>query len=771
MNRNIHDIIKQMTLEEKASLCSGLNMWQTKAVERLGIPSIVLTDGPHGLRKQSDPADMSSKTVPSTCFPSGAALASSWDRQLIEEVGQALGEECQAESVHIILGPAVNIKRSPLCGRNFEYFSEDPYLSSELGTHHVLGVQGQGVGTSVKHFAANNQETLRNSINAVVDERTLNEIYLRSFEGPIIDAKAWTVMCAYNLVNGDFCSENPYLLTEVLKERWNHEGFVMTDWGAINERVKGLKAGLELEMPYSGPDRDQMIVDAVRSGDLEESVLDDAVERLLKVIFHTIDNRKEGFIYDKEAHHELARRAAGECMVLLKNENALLPLSTKQSVAVIGAFAATPRYQGGGSSHIAPTRLDAALDAISALAEGGVAYAPGYSLTEDVVDEAMIAEAESIAAQQDVAIIFAGLPDAFESEGLDRTHLHMPASQCELIERVAAVQPNTVVVLSNGSPIVMPWLDKVNAVLEGYLGGQATGSAVADLLYGFVNPSGKLAETFPASLEQTPSYLNFPGGKSEVFYGEGIFVGYRYYEAKKEKPLFPFGHGLSYTTFAYEQIHIDKQSMKDTDTVTVTVTVRNTGSRAGKEIVQLYVKPSDSSVVRPVKELKGFAKVSLEAGEATTVSFALDKRSFAYFNTDIHDWFAETGDYEIVVGPSSADTPLSASIRVISTEIPFSKVTRNTKFHELLAIPATTQFAKDAMKDSMASLEHMGAVFAEGMGEEGVGQLLNAMKEWKKYDGIRSLTGMLGSGMTDAQLQQVIERLNETLGLKNDSSK
>lgn len=765
MSRQVKDIMKRMTLEEKASLCSGLNMWQTKAVERVGIPSIVMTDGPHGLRKQANPADMSSKTVPATCFPSGAGLASSWDRELIEEVGAALGEECQAEDVQILLGPAVNIKRSPLCGRNFEYFSEDPYLSSEMGAHHVRGVQGQGVGTSLKHFAANNQETLRNSINAVVDERSLHEIYLRSFEGPIMDGKAWTVMCAYNQVNGEFCSENSQLLTDVLKENWKHEGFVMTDWGAINERVKGLKAGLELEMPYAGPDHDQMIVDAVRSGELDEGVLDQAVERLLTVIFQAYDNKKQGFTYDKEAHHALARRAAAECMVLLKNDGGLLPLDKQQSVAVIGAFAAQPRYQGGGSSHIVPTRMDTALEFMTSMAEGEVAFAPGYRLEEDAIDEALIAEAAKLAAGKDVAVIFAGLPDAFESEGLDRTHLEMPASHRALIERVAAVQPNTVVVLSNGSPVAMPWLPKVKAVLEGYLGGQATGSAAADVLYGHINPSGKLAETFPVSLEQTPSYLNFPGGKKEVFYGEGTFVGYRYYEAKKETPLFPFGHGLSYTTFAYEQIRIDKSSMKDTGTATVTVTVRNTGSRAGKEVVQLYVKHAGSSVVRPVKELKGFAKISLEPGEAAEVSFILDKRSFAYFNTDIHDWFAESGTYDILVGPSSADTPLTAPIDVHSTAVPFTKVTRTTRFHELLAIPATAQLAEQAMNDSMESVKQMGAMFAQSMDDSGLAQLFEAVVEWKKYDGLRSLSGIMGSGITEAELEQLIERLNEALGL------
>lgn len=766
MIRDIQALISQMTLEEKATLCSGLNMWQTKAIERLDIPSIVMTDGPHGLRKQENPADMSSKTVPATCFPSGAGLASSWDRALIEEVGLALGEECQAEDVQIILGPAVNIKRSPLCGRNFEYFSEDPYLSSEMGKHHVQGVQSQGVGTSVKHFAANNQETLRNSINAIVDERTLNELYLTSFEGAVAEADAWTVMCAYNLVNGDFCSENSYLLTDVLKERWGHKGIVMTDWGAINERVIGLKAGLELEMPYTGPEHDQMIIDAVKSGELEESVLDQAVERLLTVIFKGVDMKKKGFRYDKAAHHALARRTAAECAVLLKNEGRLLPLEPKQSIAVIGEFAKRPRYQGGGSSHIAPTQLDAAWDTLIEYT-ANAAYAPGYILQDDQIHEELLKEAVALAAKKDAAIIFAGLPDSFESEGFDRKHMDMPVSQVELIMRVAAVQPNTIVILSNGSPITMPWLPQVKSVLEGYLGGQAAGSAIADVLYGTVNPSGKLAETFPARLEQTPAFMNFPGGKNEVFYGEGIFVGYRYYEAKKEVPLFPFGHGLSYTAFSYDQIQIDKNHMKDTDTATVTVTIRNTGERAGKEVVQLYVKPLDSSVVRPIKELKGFEKVELLPGEAKEVTFTLHKRSFAYYNTEIHDWFAETGAYEILVGSSSAHMPLQATIHVISTGIPFKKITRNTKFFELMAIPETREFAEKAMNDSIESLKHMGAMFAESM-ETGLAELFDAASEWKKYDGLRSLSGMMamGNGMTEAKLQETIDELNKKLGLE-----
>lgn len=764
MTRNIKEIISQMTLEEKASLCSGENMWQTKAIERLGVPSIALTDGPHGLRKQGDVQDMSSDTVPATCFPSGAGLASSWNRDLIEEVGKAMGEECQAEDVQIILGPAVNIKRSPLGGRNFEYFSEDPYLSSEMGTHHVLGVQSEGVGTSVKHFAVNNQEYLRNSIDAIVDQRTLHEIYLRSFEGPITEGEALTVMCAYNQVNGDFCSENDLLLNKVLKEKWGHEGIVMTDWGAINERVKGLAAGLELEMPYNGPEHDQMIVDAVKNGDLDEKVLDDAVERLLKVIFTTYDNRKANFKYSKEDHHQLAGKVAGECLVLLKNENEILPLDKKKSVAVIGEFAVNPRYQGGGSSHISPTLLDKPLDSMKSISEGEITYAPGYSLNEDSNKE-LIAEAVKLAKKKDVAVIFAGLPETYESEGFDRSHLNIPQSHCELIREVSSVQPNTIVVLANGAPVVMPWLDDVQAVLEGYLGGQALGKAIAEALYGEVNPSGKLAETFPVSLEQNPSYLNFPGGKNEVNYGEGIFVGYRYYDSKKEKPLFPFGYGLSYTTFNYEDIKIDKRDIKDTDELKVQVTVRNTGRRAGKEVVQLYISAEDSCVVRPVKELKGFEKIHLEPGESKIVEFTLNKRSFAYFNTEINDWFAETGNYNILIGSSSAEILLKEQIHLTSTQLPFEKITRKTKFYELLSVPETAEFAEKILYESAEGLRKMASELTKNMGNEGVEILFDEVIKLKRYGDLRSLSGFMGNGMKESELTELIESLNKQLNL------
>ncbi|MBD2872993.1 glycoside hydrolase family 3 protein, partial [Paenibacillus arenilitoris] len=496
-----------------------------------------------------------------------AGIACSWDRGLIRKVGVALGEECQAEDVAVLLGPGANIKRSPLCGRNFEYFSEDPYLSSEMAANHIMGVQSQGVGTSLKHFAANNQEHRRMTVDAIVDERTLREIYLASFEGAVKQAQPWTVMCSYNKVNGEYAAENRFLLTEVLKDEWGHVGFVVSDWGAVNERAEGLAAGLELEMPSSDGAGDRKLVEAVKSGRLAENVLDDAVERILTVIFKAVDHKKPNAAYDADAHHRIAREAASESMVLLKNEGGILPLAKEGRIAVIGEFARSPRYQGGGSSHIKPTRIDDIAEEIRLSAGSGavVAYAQGYKADSDEIDETLLQEAADTAASADIAVLFVGLPERYESEGYDRTHLSLPANHLELIERVSAAQRRTVVVLSNGAPVEMPWLGQVQAVLEAYLGGQALGGAIADLLFGDANPCGKLAETFPIQLSDNPSHLNFPGEGDRVEYKEGLFVGYRYYDAKNMKTLFPFGHGLSYTTFEYSSIEVDKREAGDNE--------------------------------------------------------------------------------------------------------------------------------------------------------------------------------------------------------------
>ena len=509
MERNVKKIVSQMTLEEKAGMCSGKDFWHLKSVERLGIPEVMVSDGPHGLRKQAENTDHLgiNESIKAVCFPTACATACSFDRDLLEEMGSALGKECQAENVSVLLGPAVNIKRSPLCGRNFEYFSEDPYLAGQMAKAHIQGVQKEGVGTSIKHFAANNQEYHRMSASSEVDERTLREIYLAAFETPIKEAKPKTVMCSYNQINGVFASEDPWLLDEVLRKEWGYEGYVMSDWGAVNERVPGLKAGLELEMPASGGEPDRQIVEAVKNGTLKEEILDRAVERILNVIFDYVDHKKDE-VFDMEKDHALAEKVETESMVLLKNEG-ILPLKKGSRVAFIGAFAKNPRYQGGGSSPINSFRVTGALEAAEGMAD--ITYAEGYGLEKDEIDEALVTEAVKAAKEAEVAVIFAGLPDAFESEGYDRVHMKMPNCQNHLIQEVCKVQPNVVVVLHNGSPVEMPWADEVKGILEAYLGGQAVGAAEAKILFGDANPCGKLAETIPYKLSDNPSYLNFPG--------------------------------------------------------------------------------------------------------------------------------------------------------------------------------------------------------------------------------------------------------------------
>jgi len=658
----INNLIAEMTLEEKASLCSGLDLWHLKGVDRLGIPSIMVTDGPHGLRKQLDSQDAMlgdlAQRLPATCFPTASALAASWNRELIFRVGVALGEECRQEKVSVILGPGVNIKRSPLCGRNFEYFSEDPFLTGEMAKSHIRGVQSQGVGTSLKHFAVNNQEFRRMTIDTIVDPRTLREIYLAGFEMAVREAQPWTVMCAYNRINGTYASDHQILMRDILKDEWGHTGLVMTDWGAMNNRVAALQAGVDLEMPGNSPDNDAKIVNAVRSGILDETLLDQALARILALIFKAQPVLEQEFHYDADAHHALARQAAGEGAILLKNEGELLPLDHTARIALIGRFAKFPRYQGAGSSIITPTRLDNLYDELVKLVgEDRLNYAPGYSEYGDVVDEALTQQALNTANEADVIVICAGLTDMFEVEGIDRSHMRLPAEHDALIQRMAEKYQNVVVVLSNGAPVEMPWVDNVPAILEGYLGGQAGAGAVADILTGRVNPSGKLAETFPLRLQDTPA-KPYPGGPHRVEYREGIFVGYRYYDSADLDLLFPFGHGLSYTTFDYRNLSLTRSG----HSATATFQVKNSGTTAGKEIVQLYVRDLEASVFRPDKELKGFAKVFLEPGEETAVTLLLDWRAFAFYDAGSQEWVLEAGDFEILVGASSRDIRLRAVI-------------------------------------------------------------------------------------------------------------
>ncbi|MGE6598381.1 glycoside hydrolase family 3 C-terminal domain-containing protein [Bacillus proteolyticus] len=758
MKRDIKKIISQMKLEEKASLCSGLDFWNTKGIERLGIPSIMVTDGPHGLRKQAEGADHLGiyNSIPSTCFPSAVGLASTWNKELINQVGVALGEECQAENVGVLLGPGANIKRSPLCGRNFEYFSEDPYLSSQMAANHVIGVQSQGIGTSLKHFAANNQEHRRMSVDTIVDERTLREIYLASFEDVIKEAQPWTVMSAYNKINGEYASENNYLLNDILKDEWGFEGFVVSDWGAVNERVEGLANGLELEMPSSFGIGEKKIVDAVNGGELSVEKLDQAVERLLYIIFKAYDNQLENVVYSKDAHHQLAREVASESMVMLKNEDSILPLKKEGTVAIIGEFAKQPRYQGGGSSHINPTKLESILEEIEMVSgeKTNILFAQGYNLASDDVDENMTNEAKKIAESADTVVLFVGLPDRYESEGFDRKHLQMPENHVQLIEAIAEVQSNIVVVLSNGAPIEMPWIGKVKGILEGYLGGQALGGAIADLLFGDANPSGKLAETFPKVLSDNPSYLNFPGEGDKVEYKEGVFVGYRYYDKKNIEPLFPFGFGLSYTNFEYSNLSVDKKEIKDTETVSVTVNVKNIGSTAGKEIVQLYIKDIESTMIRPEKELKGFEKVELQPGEEKTVNFTLNKRSFSYYNVELKDWYVETGEFEILVGKSSREIVLQDNVYIQSETIIRKPVHRNTLLGDIFADPILAPIAKGLMEKALKD-SPFGSMTE---GDSDASEMMDAMLN---YMPLRALVNFSAGAFTEEMLSEIIGLLND----------
>ena len=662
----IKELVSQMTLEEKASLTSGADFWHTESIERLGIKKSMVSDGPHGLRKQEVKGDHLglNDSIEAVCFPAGCALAASFNKDLVTKMGQALGNECQAEGVSVILGPAVNIKRSPLCGRNFEYYSEDPLVASEIASAMIKGVQSKNVGTSIKHFLANNQEHRRMSSSSEVDERTLREIYLAAFEGAVVKEKPWTVMCSYNKINGVYAAENKKYLTDVLRNEWGFDGYVVSDWGAVNNRVKDLEAGLDLEMPGTGGVNDRLIVEAVKNGSLDEEILNNACERILNIVYRFEENRDSNAVFDRDLDHELARKVAEETIVLMKNDS-ILPLDKNDKIAFIGKFAAKPRYQGGGSSHINSHKVVSAMDEVKGMEN--ITYAQGYIDEKDEIVEELINEAVEAAKKSKIAVVFAGLPDNFESEGYDRTHMQMPNCQNALIDAVCEVQPNTVVVLHNGSPVEMPWKDKVKGIVEAYLGGQAIGSAVVDVLFGKVNPSGKLPETFPLKLEDNPSYLYYFGEGDKVEYREGVFVGYRYYETKKVDVLFPFGHGLSYTNFKYSNITISDDNIKDTDTVTVTVDVTNTGDVFGKEVVQLYVSPKNNKIIRPVKELKGFEKIALEPGETKTVSFILNKRSFAYWNMDIHDWHVESGKYDILIGKSVSDIVLSREISVTST--------------------------------------------------------------------------------------------------------
>lgn len=764
----ITELISKMTLEEKAGLCSGEDFWHTKGIERLGIPSVMVSDGPHGLRKQEDEADHLgiNDSIKAVCFPAGCATASSFDRDLLEELGEIIGNECQAENISTILGPAMNIKRSPLCGRNFEYYSEDPLVSSEMASAFVRGVQSKSVGTSPKHFMANNQEYHRMTSSSEIDERTMREIYLASFESMVKKEKPWTIMNSYNKLNGTYLCENKEMLSDILRDEWEFDGYVMTDWGAMNERVEALKAGCNLEMPASGGKTDKEIVDAVRSGELDEAVLDHRCEEFLNIIFRYIENRDENAVFDREKDHEKARHIEEESIVLLKNEDSILPLSPEQKTAFIGKYAAAPRFQGGGSSHINSFKTESAMDALDTadgIKKENIIYAQGYDDIEDKTDEALLREAVEAAKRAETAVIFAGLPDSFESEGYDRTHMRMPQCQITLIEEVAKVQPDTVVVLHNGAPVEMPWIDKVKAVVEVYLGGQAVGGATVNVLYGNTNPSGHLAETFPIRVQDTPCYLTYGGEHDKSVYSEGVFVGYRYYASKEMNVLFPFGHGLSYTTFSYSNLTVERERIRESEKLRVSVDVTNTGNRFGKEVIQLYVAPKNSTVIRPVRELRAFEKIGLAPGETKTVTFLLDGRAYAYWSTKIHDWHVESGEYEIQIGKNAQDIVFSKTVYVESEHMIPKVFTLNTTMGEILADPK----GKAVFEQAMSGMAGSDAQEAEAQALEGDGEAISAemMAAMMEAMPLRQMISFV-PGVTKEALTSLVKVLNDNAGCK-----
>lgn len=770
MNKKIKEILNSLTLEEKASLCSGVGLWQTRPLEEKGIPEIWMADGSNGVRimkpvnqeRKQDTSDFlkvtdltqNSPTITNqyeaVCYPSGASLASTWDTELIEEMGEALGDECRYFKVNFLLAPGINIKRSPLGGRGYEYYSEDPYLTGKVAESFIKGVQKTGTGTSIKHFAANNAETLRINMSSDVDERALREIYLAPFEIGVKNAKPWTVMSSYNKVNGVQMAENRELLTDILRDEWGFDGVVVSDWGGVKDRIKALEAGNDLDMPENQRSN-QSVVDAVRRGILSEAVLDQSVERILELVFKAKEQERFTDEMDFENHRNLSRKVAEESVVLLKNEKGLLPITKEKykKVAVIGAFAREPRYQGGGCTLVNPIRISRPYEEMEKLAGKNIelTYAKGYELKDETSDE-LIHEAEEAAKEADIAVIFGGLWVAYDREGFDRKHLEIDSSHIRLIEAVSRVQKRVVVVLSNGDAVVMsPWLDHVGAVVEQFLVGETVGEALARVLFGEVNPSGKLPVTFPKRLEDTSAYPYFPGECSHHVYGEGIFVGYRYFDKKKIEPLFPFGYGISYTTFQYSAIRADRSQMKDTDTVTVSVDVTNTGCVKGKEIVQIYVSDEKSRLKRPEKELKAFGKVELEPGETKTLTFMLGYRDFAYYDPEASDWVVEEGIFHIHAAANAGDIRQSIPVEVTEAKKKFRRLYLDSQHTAVFDHPMAKKMYLDFLVET-------GVIAADRV--EAMASLLKG-----NYMGIYNVvTSLLGGNVTKEEMQAVLDRIN-----------
>lgn len=746
-------VLAELSLAEKAALTSGTRFWYTESVERLQLPSIMLTDGPHGLRKQRAGGDHLGigDSVPATCFPPAAALGSSWDVGLVERVGAALGTEAANAEVGVLLGPGLNIKRTPLCGRNFEYLSEDPLVSGVLAAALVTGIQSRGVGACPKHFAANNQEHDRMRVSADVDPRPLREIYLRGFEHVVTEAHPWVIMCSYNRINGVHTAEDPWLLTTVLRDRWGFAGLVVSDWGAVNDRVASLIAGLDLDMPGSAFSAAQ-IIDAVAAGSLDEDVLDRSVRRVLHLARRTGAHQVSAS-FDTDEHHALAREAAGRGIVLLKNDDGLLPLPPQTRIAVIGEFAQSPRYQGAGSSMIVPTRLDCALDEIRSQATGDVVFARGFTTEADSPSgeaERLLDEAVDAAAHAEVAVVFLGLPARCESEGFDRDDLDLPAPQLRLLDAVVAVNPRTVVVLSNGGVVALPFASEVPAILEGWLLGQAGGAATADVLFGAVNPSAKLTETIPARVQDTPAYLTYPGEFGHVRYGEGLFVGYRWYDARCLEVAFPFGHGLSYTSFDYTDAVATVDSAGGLD---VSVTVTNTGGVAGREIVQVYTSLPGSDVTRPPRELKAFASVHLDSGASTRVTMPVRRKDLAYWDIRADSWVVEDGTYTVDVAASSRDIRSTVTVAVDGDELDIPLSPRSS-LAEVFAHPVAGPVVASAFAERMGSLAGGGGLMAEGVD---MSRMLDSFPIGK----VGMLASAAGVEIDPAMISELLDRAND----------
>ena len=684
------EIVSKMTLEQKAAFVSGFDYWHLEHCDELGLPEIMVTDGPTGLRKKDPEGKVGlGGSYPATAFPTLATCASSWNPELLEQEGVALGKECLKEKVSVLLGPGANIKRSPTCGRNFEYFSEDPYLSGKCAAAWINGVQSQGIGTSMKHFAANSQEAYRMVVNEVVDERAMRELYLTAFEIAVKEAQPWTIMNSYPRVNSVYASQSEELQQKIARGEWGFEGLFVTDWGSSVDRIPGLKAGTDLEMPSSGALNTEKIIAAVNSGELDMQTLDERVDNVVDLIIKSKPALEKEHTFDVEEHHAIAQKVAEESMQLLKNDDAILPLKSGAKVAVIGEMAKSPRYQGAGSSVVNPIKeIESAYDNLVKLGVD-VTYAKGYDKSKDAIDAKLFVEAVAAAKNADVAVVFAGLTEEFEGEGYDRMSIEMPNCHNVLISEIAKANPNTVVVLAGGSVVRMPWINDVKGLLNSGLGGQAGGIAVANILTGKVNPSGKTAETYPLCYSDNPTYGNYPGGPVTSEHRESVYIGYRYYDTAKKDVLFPFGFGLSYTTFEYSGIRVSKKNIKDNEEITVSFKIKNTGSVAGAEVAQVYVSDCESTIFRPEKELRAFTKVYLEPGEEKAIKLTLSKRAFAFFNVNTHDWCVESGKFDILVGASSRDIKLQSSVNVESTEqceIPDYRETAPNYYNNITAI-------------------------------------------------------------------------------------